>query len=92
MPSNWVTMYDVQLRYRNAAFGHVARTLAARFGSDWFEDQVKTLFKEHEWKELEKNAPERYAASGLNIAVPPPSNGLVLRTSLTSSRSTGGIS
>lgn len=70
MPSNWVTMYDVQLRYRNAAFAHVARTLGDQYGPAWFEDQIVPLFTDREWQELEKNVPERYAKAGLDIPLP----------------------
>ena len=70
MSDNWGIMYDVQRCYRNAALGHVARALAAQYGVGWFENQVKPLFSDGEWKKLEQQVPDRYA--GLNIAVPRP--------------------
>ena len=68
--SNWVTMYDVQLRYRNAAFAHVAQRLGDQYGPTWFENQIVPLFTDREWQELERDVPERYAKAGLSMPVP----------------------
>ena len=71
MPTNWTTMYEVQLRYRNAAFAHVADTLSTHYGSNWFDDQIEPLFTDREWQQLEQNVPDQYAAAALSMPVPP---------------------
>lgn len=69
MGSNWTLLYDALLTYRNACFAHVATTLQAQFGPDWFEAEVRQLFSAREWTELER-VEESYALAGLSIPVP----------------------
>ena len=72
MSDNWSIMYTVQRRYRNAAFRHVADVLSAEYGADWFDTQIRPIFRDREWEALEKSVPDRYASAGLTIPVPQP--------------------
>ena len=69
---NWETMFQVQRRYRNAVFGHVASVLSERHGPMWFDEAIRPLLKDSEWQQLEANVPDRYDASGISIPVPLP--------------------